>query len=64
MTANDRTAAVPCSASAPAGQSDEARRARGYPISRWYLRPAAGRLAAVLTPTRVRPVHLTVSGFA
>ncbi len=38
--------------------------ARSYPISRWYLRPAAGRLAAVLTPTRVRPVHLTACGLA
>lgn len=38
------------------------RRARRYPISRWYLLPAAGRLAAALAPTRVRPVHLTFCG--
>ncbi len=40
----------------------ELRRARDYPISRWYLRPAAARLASVLAPTRVRPVQLTVGG--
>ncbi len=33
-----------------------------YPISRWYLRPLAGRLAGVLAPTRVRPVHVTLCG--
>ncbi len=33
-----------------------------YPISRWYLRPLAGRLAGVLAPTRVRPVHVTFCG--
>jgi phosphatidylglycerophosphate synthase len=43
-------------------QLDEARRARCYPISRWWLRPAAGRLAALLVPTRVRPIHLTLCG--
>jgi len=36
--------------------------AANYPVSRWYLRPAAGRLAAWLAATRVRPVHLTVCG--
>jgi hypothetical protein len=46
------------SLSAP-GQSD---RARGYPISRWYIRPLAGRLAGVLAPTRVRPVYVTLCG--
>ena len=40
----------------------ERRRARRYPLSRWYLRPAAGRLAAALAPTSVRPVHLTFCG--
>ncbi len=35
---------------------------RSYPISRWYLRPAAGWLAARLAPTAVRPVHLTACG--
>jgi phosphatidylglycerophosphate synthase len=33
-----------------------------YPISRWYVRPLAGRLAGLLTPTRVRPVHVTLCG--
>ncbi|HUT13303.1 MAG TPA: CDP-alcohol phosphatidyltransferase family protein [Thermoguttaceae bacterium] len=36
--------------------------AANYPVSRWYLRPAAGRLAAWLTATRIRPVHLTACG--
>jgi phosphatidylglycerophosphate synthase len=35
---------------------------RSYPISRWYLRPAAAWLAAWLAPTRVRPAHLTACG--
>jgi len=43
----------------PPGEAD---RARGYPISRWYVRPLAGWLAGVLTPTRVRPVHVTLCG--
>jgi len=42
----------------------ELRRAAGYPIARWYLRPAAGWLAAKLTRTPVRPVHLTLLGLA
>jgi len=37
---------------------------RSYPISRWYLRPAAAWLAARLAPTPVRPVHLTACGLA
>ncbi|HUT90742.1 MAG TPA: CDP-alcohol phosphatidyltransferase family protein [Thermoguttaceae bacterium] len=49
---------------APAAPSDARRRARRHPISRWYVCPAAGWLAAVLTPTRVRPVHLTLCGLA
>ncbi len=36
--------------------------ARQYPLSRWYLRPAAGWLAAMLVSTRIRPVHLTYCG--
>ncbi len=35
-----------------------------YPIARWYLRPVAAGLAAALTSTRVRPVHLTLCGLA
>ncbi len=45
-------------------RADEARRASRHPISRWYVCPAAGLLAAVLAATRVRPVHLTLSGLA
>ena len=41
----------------------ESLRARRYPISRWYLRPVADRLAMLLAPTQVRPVHLTFCGF-
>ena len=48
----------------PAGALDERQRNRRYPLSRWYLRPAAGLLAIVLTPTRVRPTHLTFCGLA
>lgn len=40
----------------------EALRAANYPISRWYLRPLAGRLAAALASSPVRPVHLTLLG--
>jgi len=36
--------------------------AADYPVSRWYLRPVAGRLAAWLAATRIRPVHLTACG--
>lgn len=64
-TANHTTThnPTPVARRQPSAPRDEARRARRYPISRWWLRPAAGRLAAMLAPTRVRPVHLTVSGF-
>jgi len=57
-----RTIGVRRATCAEAGPADEGGRARGYPISRWYLRPAAGRLAALLASTRVRPVHLTACG--
>ena len=48
----------------PPGIPDERRRARRYPLSRWYLRPAAGFLARLLAPTRIRPTHLTLCGLA
>jgi phosphatidylglycerophosphate synthase len=44
--------------------AEERRRARNYPLSRWYLRPLAGGLAAWLTDSRVRPLHLTLAGLA
>jgi hypothetical protein len=40
---------------------DELRRAANYPISRWYVRPWAGRLAALLAESPVRPWHLTLA---
>jgi phosphatidylglycerophosphate synthase len=47
----------------PAGwAAEEARRDARYPLSRWYLRPAAGWLAAVLAPTAVRPNGLSAAG--
>lgn len=42
--------------------AEEQLRARRYPISRWYLRPAAGWLARVLESSPVRPSHLTACG--
>ena len=48
----------------PADAPDERQRARRYPLSRWYLRPAAELLASVLTPTCIRPTHLTLCGLA
>ncbi len=35
-----------------------------YPLARWYLRPAAAQLARWLSPTWVRPWHLTLCGLA
>ena len=43
-------------------QAEERTRAAKYPISRWVLRPLAGRLAARLAPTTVRPWHVTLLG--
>ena len=36
---------------------------RRHPISRWYLLPLADRAAKLLAPTRLRPWHVTMSGF-
>lgn len=46
----------------PSG-GEEARRARNYPISRWYLRPIASLAARRLATTGVRPWQVTVAGF-
>jgi N-acetylglucosaminyl-diphospho-decaprenol L-rhamnosyltransferase len=43
-------------------RTEEARRAANYPLSRHYLRPAAGRLAEMLRTTAVEPWHLTLFG--
>ena len=63
VTTEHRAPLVRRCPSVPPGRSGEGPRAWRYPISRWYLHPAARWLAATLAPTRVRPVHLTVSGF-
>ncbi len=49
-------------AAARRGDASQPQPVRSYPISRWYLRPAATWLAAALAPTAVRPVHLTACG--
>ena len=49
-------------AAARRGDAPRPQPLRSYPISRWYLRPAATWLAAALAPTAVRPVHLTACG--
>jgi phosphatidylglycerophosphate synthase len=45
---------------------DEAPRDRhqawAYPISRWYIRPVAERVAGLLAATLIRPSHLTLCG--
>lgn len=43
--------------------AEEMRRARNYPLSRWYLRPLAGFVARRLARSTVRPWQVTVSGF-
>ena len=40
----------------------ERRRSVNYPLSSWYLRPAAGALAWRLSATLVRPWHLSLCG--
>jgi len=50
------------SSGARADSTDEQRRRQRHPISRWYLCPAADRLAAALARTSVRPTHLTACG--
>jgi len=42
---------------------DEARRARNYPISRWYLRPLAGIASRYLMRSSLQPCHVTWCGF-
>lgn len=43
---------------------DEARRARNYPISRWYLRPLAGFVSRYAAHSAWRPWHVTLLGFS
>ncbi|MEN6493402.1 MAG: CDP-alcohol phosphatidyltransferase family protein, partial [Thermoguttaceae bacterium] len=47
---------------AASSESKDRHQAWAYPISRWYIRPLAARVAATLVPTRIRPVHLTICG--
>ncbi len=49
---------------ARAEQQQSSRRAVDYPISRWYLRPAATVLAHALATSRVRPWMVTLTGLA
>jgi phosphatidylglycerophosphate synthase len=62
VSAPRQAGAVRVRESRPAAGREEERRAARYPISRWYLRPAAGWLASVLAPNGIRPVHLTACG--
>lgn len=45
-----------------AARAVESQRARRYPLSRWYLRPAAGWMARALSHTAVQPWQLTLCG--
>ncbi len=47
---------------APMDEATDRHQAWAYPISRWYIRPLAARLASLLVPTRLRPVHVTAYG--
>lgn len=54
-------AATPAVDSARAAGCQQ-QRAKQYPLSRWYLQPLAGWLAAALATSFIRPAHLTFSG--
>jgi hypothetical protein len=62
--ARGRTIGVRRSPSAPSVDPNKRPRAGRHPISRWYVCPAASRLARALAPTPVRPIHLTLCGLA
>ena len=64
ITAVEAGSALPAAAGPPRLGDDTRHEASAYPISRWYLRPAAARLAAILAPTRIRPNWLTLAGLA
>lgn len=42
--------------------SHERKRAKNYPIARWYLRPLAETVAEYLAGTSARPIHFTLAG--
>ncbi len=48
----------------PPACGEECRRAAGYPLSRWYIRPLAQLVAERLARTPIRPTHLTLAGLA
>jgi len=52
----------PAAKSLAAMLAEERRRAVNYPLSRWYLRPAAGWLAARIVSTPIRAWHVTLVG--
>lgn len=54
---------VPSPRQSDRAASDQASAAR-HPISRWYVVPAAERVARRLASSRVRPAHLTLAGLA
>lgn len=62
LTAVESSAAAAPSAHETTLANHERQRAANYPLSRYYLRPLAARLAAALAPTTVRPGHITWLG--
>lgn len=62
LTAVESSAAAAPTAHETALANHERQRADNYPLSRYYLRPLAARLAAALAPTAVRPSHITWLG--
>jgi phosphatidylglycerophosphate synthase len=53
-----------CGRGAPCSAAEERSRDKHYPLSRWWLRPLAGILAAGLVRTWVRPWHVSLCGGA
>jgi hypothetical protein len=45
-------------------EAECAHRARRHPLSRWYLIPFIERLATLLAPTPLAPLHVTLLGLA
>lgn len=64
MEAAELTSTIPSARAHEASRcaGEETRRDARYPIARWYLRPAAGWLAAALVDTPVRPHWLSAAG--
>lgn len=62
LAANPRTRRQAVASLAKAGEGCSEASPKRYPISRWYIQPAAGRFVARLAATRIRPAHLTWLG--